>query len=113
MEAGNGNTRFKPGVSGNPSGRPKGLAEFQERARKKCKAALQLCESYIADTTAAPAIRLEAVKIILDRGLGKVPQTQPLVAYTDEELVSELLERKKIRNADEQRNRVRTPEPTQ
>jgi len=62
-----------PGSSGNPSGRPKLVREYQqwirENAWDQAKAALLAC---LAD--ADGRVRMAAIKEINDRMLGKAPQ---------------------------------------
>lgn len=63
------------------------------------------------DEKMGPQTRLLAAGMLLDRGLGKAAAVQPLTSFSDEELVAELVTRKRIRDADEQRNRVNGSEP--
>lgn len=77
---------FKPGQSGNPGGRPKGIAA---KAREHTDKALDvLVEGMDADD---PRVRVAAAKEVLDRGWGK-PLTMTadvsnrLDAFNDDEL---------------------------
>ena len=65
-------TTWKPGKSGNPSGRPKLVAEVRDLARKHTPRAIErLVELMEADSgTTAVA----ACKELLDRGHGRAPQ---------------------------------------
>ena len=64
-------TRFKPGQSGNPSGRPKGIAKaFREALADPTEAALGLLE-LARDERVRPADRISAWNALLDRGYGK------------------------------------------
>jgi len=97
---------FKPGQSGNPAGRSKSAASLAALARKHCKRALQLCANYMVDEEASANIRLTAAGMLLDRGLGKPAQGTTAQALSDEELVAELMLRKKIRDAVSERTRA-------
>ena len=57
---------FKPGQSGNPGGRPKGLAA---KAREYADRALEVIAEALED--ADPKVRLAAAKEVFDRGYGK------------------------------------------
>lgn len=65
---------FQPGQSGNPGGRPKGLAKVAENARAKTDAMLGVLEEVATDKRAPPAARVAAANSILDRGWGKPSQ---------------------------------------
>lgn len=85
--------RWKPGQSGNPSGRPAVIAELRDLARAHTGEALEtLCE-VMRDKGAPPAARVAAVSHILDRGYGKPTQhvsatVQNIRQMTDDELLS-------------------------
>ena len=57
---------FPKGVSGNPGGRPKGLAV---RAREHADKAIDVLVAAMADDN--PRVQIAAAKEILDRGYGK------------------------------------------
>lgn len=59
-------TPFKPGQSGNPGGRPKGIAA---QARQHGERALEVLVAALADDDAR--VRIAAAKEIMDRGYGK------------------------------------------
>jgi cytochrome c1 len=64
-------TRFKPGQSGNPGGRPKGAAKaFREAMPDPTLAARGLLE-LAQDPDVRPADRISAWNSLLDRGYGK------------------------------------------
>lgn len=59
-------SRFRPGQSGNPSGRPKGIGA---QAREHTADALRVLVDGLGDED--PRVRVAAAKEILDRGYGK------------------------------------------
>lgn len=60
---------WKPGQSGNPSGRPKDL--ITPLARKYGNEAIQTIYSIMSDQLMDPAVRVKAAALLLDRGYGK------------------------------------------
>jgi hypothetical protein len=92
-------TSFKPGVSGNPDGRPKRpetiearrvVANVKAAARELTPVAIDTLEKAMTDQKAPWAAKIAAAIAILDRGWGK--PTQPVEAnvnifdqMTDEE----------------------------
>lgn len=82
-------TRFRPGQSGNPAGRPKGIEAL---AREYTPRALEALALALDD----PATRVPAAVALLDRGWGRPKQTvaadltlhRPLIEVTDDELLS-------------------------
>jgi hypothetical protein len=77
---------FPKGVSGNPGGRPKGIAA---KAREHTDAALDVLVEGMGDND--PRVRVTAAKEILDRGWGKpltmtADVTKKLDDFTDDEL---------------------------
>lgn len=67
---------FRPGQSGNPSGRPKVVGEVRDLARQHCPEAIQTLVTIMSSAKAQDGARVAAAKEILDRGYGKV--TQPI-----------------------------------
>ena len=67
------NTRFQPGVSGNPGGRPKGLRELETACRAYSSEAVQVLVDLMRNSK-ADRIRLVAASELLSRGFGK-PRT--------------------------------------
>src|SRR6185503_7864885 len=67
---------FTKGISGNPGGRPRVLADVQELARERSPEALNLLANVMRDEKAPPAARVAAANALLDRGYGK--PTQPI-----------------------------------
>jgi hypothetical protein len=66
---------FKPGLSGNPGGRPKVVGELRSLAREHTKAALEALVEIVGSKKAPPAARVAAANAILDRGYGR-PETK-------------------------------------
>lgn len=84
-----GTQNLKPwakGVSGNPGGRPKGIAA---KAREHTDKALEVLTTALDD--ADPRVRVTAAKEVLDRGWGKplamtVDVTKKLDDFTDDDI---------------------------
>lgn len=91
-------SRFAPGQSGNPGGRPKALRSVEEEARKHTALAMQTLASIANDIKAPPAARVTAASVLLDRGWGKARQHMELApsdefeTWTEEELRAFVLE---------------------
>jgi hypothetical protein len=94
-------TSFKPGVSGNPGGRPRRAetieakwieADVKALARVCAPEAISTLKTIMLSERAPPAARISAATAILDRGYGKASQEvevrrKPnLDRLTDEEL---------------------------
>jgi Family of unknown function (DUF5681) len=86
-KGGRRSTSFKPGVSGNPDGRPKRpetieargvAADVKAAARELTLDAMDTLKLVMKDPKAPPAARVGAATAILDRGWGK--PTQPVDA---------------------------------
>jgi hypothetical protein len=66
---------FIPGQSGNPGGRPKGLARrVRELVGENGELILEFMVEVLGDKAARTADRLEAAKWLADRGFGKAVQ---------------------------------------
>lgn len=65
--------RFKPGVSGNPNGRPGGYAEFRDLCRSKSPQAVEALEGAL--TEGGPSA-VAAARVLLEYGWGK-PASAP------------------------------------
>jgi hypothetical protein len=93
-------TSFKPGSSGNPTGRPKRpetiearrvMADVKSAARELTPVAMDTLEKAMADQKAPWAAKIAAAIAVLDRGWGKPEQTVSanvsiLDQMTDDEL---------------------------
>lgn len=82
--------QFRPGTTGNPGGRPKGIAA---RARQHTDKAVEVLVNGMDDDDAR--VRVAAAKEILDRGYGKsvamtADLTKKLDAFDDEQLEAAL-----------------------
>ncbi len=62
---------FSPGVSGNPSGRPKSDVVIRDLARQHTEDALNTLIEIAVNKKAPPSARVHAACAILDRGWGK------------------------------------------
>lgn len=62
---------FKPGKSGNPSGRPKSDQTIRDLAREHTDTALKALAEITQDPTAPKIARIQAAIALLDRGWGK------------------------------------------
>lgn len=66
--------RFKPGQSGNPGGRPKGVGEVRDLARQHTIAAMRGLVKVLKNPKSPPAAIVAAANAILDRAWGKPAQ---------------------------------------
>jgi Family of unknown function (DUF5681) len=70
---------FRPGQSGNPGGRPKGLAKAtRELVGEDGMALVELWLEIAMDPLCRAADRLRASELLADRGWGKAPAFQPI-----------------------------------
>ena len=69
---------WKPGQSGNPSGRPKIVGEIQDLARKATTLAIETLTRIASDRKAPPAAQVAAAVALLDRGYGRPGQAVDL-----------------------------------
>jgi hypothetical protein len=74
-----GSGRWPKGVSGNPGGRPKGLARATRNlVGEDGEALIQIWWSIANDPMRRDADRLRASELLADRGWGKAPALEPL-----------------------------------
>jgi hypothetical protein len=78
------NGRWAPGRSGNPGGRPGGVAEVRELARTHTAEAIECLLKEMRDGDTSHA-RIAAANALLDRGWGR--PTQPLAGDADNPVV--------------------------
>jgi hypothetical protein len=85
-------TSFRPGQSGNPTGRPKRPTAIEARrifrdvmtaARERTQDAIDTLFAIMRDPKAPAAARVSATQAILDRGYGKPPQAIEVNAEPD------------------------------
>ena len=62
---------WKPGESGNPSGRPKGFGQIVRSLTTEGEELVELALDLAKN--APPRVRMEAIEWLADRGFGKVP----------------------------------------
>jgi len=75
---------FKPGQSGNPSGRPKIPKEVVDAARAHTTRAIEVLSEILNDVTAKAKDRISAANALLDRGWGKPVQAVSVGGDTDD-----------------------------
>lgn len=68
--------RFKPGVSGNPGGRPAGLEEIRQLAQQHAPEAIQKLVDHMRSKD--ERVSISACNALLDRAYGKPVQTAEL-----------------------------------
>ena len=91
--------RFRPGQSGNPKGRPPGGTALAERIRALAgdngASYVQMLHDLVMDEQQPTRFRIDAVKILFDRGFGKPPQEIHVTGehgLTDEQIAGLSLE---------------------
>lgn len=79
---------WQPGVSPNPGGQPKGMAEVRRAAREFTADAINALGEIMLDPWQSGAARVAAAGHLLDRGYGKVRNADEDVGDDDLELLS-------------------------
>jgi hypothetical protein len=79
---------WKPGESGNPAGRPKGIAKAVRERVPDPAALVDVLLEVANDPRAKPLERISAVRELLDRGYGKAPTFQAIEGQDPLELDS-------------------------
>lgn len=88
--------RYRPGVGGNPAGRPKGwggVAKDIARKTDDYRELVDLALSIARDTAAEDRDRLQALTLLFNRGLGQAP-TLAVLEATHEHVHTGLVEHK-------------------
>ena len=76
-------TAFKPGVSGNPGGRPKEVAHVKALAREWTEEAIRTLAEIMGDGSAPHSARVKASESLLDRAWGRAESTATLTMNSD------------------------------
>lgn len=82
--------RFRPGQSGNPSGRPKAVRELIELARESVPKAFGLAAKLMVNEDEDSRVRLEAAKFLTSYGIGAPPREVQLTGADGAPLFADL-----------------------
>lgn len=86
-------TRFKPGQSGNPSGRPKGHNEFRDELRKLSPKVVKRLKTLVSHRD--PSIALQAMKLCIEHAWGRPAQQIEVKGAVGAHLDGELVIRRR------------------
>jgi hypothetical protein len=82
--------RWQPGQSGNPSGRRAGLAALVRRSTRDGRELVRFLLAVVRDANTKPRERLEATRMLLERGWGRSPAVaDPLLVAEAKEAAEE------------------------
>jgi Family of unknown function (DUF5681) len=93
------NPNWKKGVSGNPGGRPRGVAEVRALAMTFTAEAIETLAAIMRNVKAPPQARAAAANALLDRGVGK-PEISAKVEKTTIEKVGPELDLSRLKDTD-------------
>ena len=92
-------TRFRPGQSGNPGGRPKAERNVRELAQQHTVEAVEALVDVVR--TGKPAERVQAATALLDRGWGRPPTAIEMTSTVKTSLVDLLTSLNAVEDADQ------------
>jgi hypothetical protein len=96
---------FKPGESGNPSGRPAVSEAFKRKAREEAYRALEVLIAAMDDEDVK--VRIQAAGMVIDRGFGKPIQDLTLANAEGEEFRVAAVDRRILESDPNDRNPTR------
>lgn len=68
-------TQFKPGQSGNPSGKSKKPKQLADKIQKQADKLVDTLVRLATSDETPDNVKIQAINTLLDRGFGKAPQT--------------------------------------
>ena len=92
-------TRFRPGQSGNPGGRPKAERNVRELAQQHTAEAVEALVDVVR--TGKPAERVQAATALLDRGWGRPSASIEMTSTVKTSLVDLLTSLNAVEDADQ------------
>ena len=79
---------WSKGQSGNPGGRPKGVAEVEQLARTHAPEAIAALVKIVKSEKSPPQARVSAASVLLDRGYGKPRQDMRVQHVEQDHLIA-------------------------